>query len=63
MGNFDGNGYSLNNILIDNPNTYDSIDYYGIFSTTKNATISNLNISNINIKVKDIEPVKPMAQE
>ena len=28
MGNFDGNGYSLNNILIDNPNTYDSIDYY-----------------------------------
>lgn len=53
MGNFDGNGYSLNNILIDNPNTYDSIDYYGIFSTTKNATISNLNISNINIKVKD----------
>ncbi len=52
MGNFDGNGYTISNILIDKGVTRDDVDYYGLFTKTKNAYINNLNINNLKVVVK-----------
>lgn len=52
MGNFDGNGYTISNILIDKGVTYDNVLYYGLFTKTKNAYINNLNINNLKVVVK-----------
>ena len=49
-GSLDGRGHTISNILIDKANTYNGTDYYGLFSTTENATITNLNISSYSIK-------------
>ena len=53
MGNFDGNGYTISNILIDKGVTADDVDYYGLFTKTKNAYINNLNINNLKVVVKN----------
>lgn len=49
-GSLDGRGHTISNILIDKANTYSDTDYYGLFSTVENATITNLNISSYSIK-------------
>ena len=51
MGNFDGNGYTISNILVDKAITYDGVDYYGLFTKTENAYINNLNINNLRVVV------------
>lgn len=51
MGNFDGNGYTISNILVDKAITYDGVDYYGLFTKTENAFINNLNINNLRVVV------------
>lgn len=51
-GNFDGDGFTINNILIDKGVTYDDVDYYGLFTKTVNASINNLNINNLKVVVK-----------
>ena len=45
-GNFDGNNYTISNILINKTITVNDI---GFFSDTKNATIKNINLNNINV--------------
>ena len=44
-GSFDGNGYTISNLVINQPNS----DYIGFFGYTSNATVRNLNISNVSI--------------
>lgn len=43
-GNFDGNGHTISNLLINRPDT----DYIGLFGYVYNGTISDLTLSNIN---------------
>ena len=44
-GTFDGSGYTIKNLKINQPNGY----YVGLFGGTNNATINNLNISDANV--------------
>ena len=44
-GTFDGSGYTIKNLKINQPNGY----YVGLFGGTNNATIKNLNISDANV--------------
>ena len=44
-GTFDGNGHTIKNLKINQPNE----DYVGLFGGTNNATIKNLNISDVNV--------------
>lgn len=48
-GELDGQGYTISNVTIDNP---ENINYYqaGLFGYTYEASIQNLNLNNINIK-------------
>ncbi|WP_346905857.1 GLUG motif-containing protein [Clostridium sp.] len=45
IGTFDGNGYTIQNLKINQPNGY----YVGLFGGINNATIKNLNISDANV--------------
>ena len=46
-GNFDGKGYTIENISITGENSKDSDNYYGLFGNVDKANISNLNIDGI----------------
>ncbi len=48
-GTFNGNGHTINNILIDKGNVIDNKIYYGFFSKVEDANIINLNFNNLNI--------------
>src|SRR5574344_2294436 len=54
-GHFDGNGYTIFNIKLDNYNTNNGSFEYGIFAYLNNANISNLNIHDANINIEDLE--------
>ena len=45
-GEFNGNGYTISNLKIDNANA----SYQGLFGVTNQATISNVNLKDVNIK-------------
>lgn len=48
-GTFDGNGYTISNLTINNPDA----DYQGLFGTVTNATIRNTHIAGCNITAKN----------
>ncbi|MDD2628315.1 MAG: GLUG motif-containing protein, partial [Clostridia bacterium] len=48
-GLYDGNGHTINNLTINNPNA----NYQGLFGVVKKATIKNIGLSNVNIKANN----------
>jgi hypothetical protein len=50
-GNFNGKGFSIYNLLINNNSSSNNMAYYGLFSNVNNANISNLNIYNITMNI------------
>ena len=54
-GVFDGNGHTISGLYqskdLEEDNTDDSTDYYGLFADTYRATIKNLNLTNVYIEI------------
>ena len=48
-GYFNGAGYTIKNVMIDNPVKINEADYYGLFTKTIDAHVKNINIDNYKI--------------
>ena len=52
-GHFNGQGYTIANLMIDGNKEIDNNKYLGLFSTLSDASVENINFDGINVSFKE----------